>query len=884
MNANWEEILLAYLHDPPDKALSIRGHVPRARDNAQIAVGDHISRRVLEDAVSTADPLASIIERFPMPTAGDAGRRAVGPQNGQLHIVQPLSAASTLLCVPELNKELEQNEKDQLRATIADLPGEGEEKARNRFLAIWRLWQNALTTNVNECLALLPADTRIPDHTVWDHLDITAAFKAAEADGRGAALLMFAIGPVQRFIETARSVRDLWSGSMILSWLSFRAMLPLIEQLGPTALVYPALRGIPLIDLWLRDARRFGDRLRLPVADLRLTPALPHRFLAVVPWGADSEAASKLASECRKAAADAWSELTQNVKDRIRAQLDALHVGWDKRWGSQIASYFSTSTAVVPLAGTGEEIDQRLARLLAGKDSFKEAFSTAGAIRELARSIPQDDRPNYVQDHAGRWQYQVELVGRSLASQRSVRHVPTTASVTNSDERFPQKCTLLGSFEQMGPDDLHQSKDFWDKVAAQNGLSVDGVRIRPGEALCAVAMVKRFAAPSFLRNQLQLSLGDLRFPDTWTVAAAKWLSDANIDWKADWRDDAGQLVPWNGHWLQWEKRDENLDDADRCPAQLWNLIRDARRPEQFGKPPVYYAILKLDGDDLGGWLRGENSPTVREVMHPDLVSYYENTGELAKAGLDAKRPVGPALHAAISSALSNFALHVVPNVVRKYHGTVIYSGGDDTLMLLPVTTALQCASELREAYVSDWYDADGRKLLMMGSRATLSGGLVVVHAKDDLHLALQSARDAEEQAKESGRDALALTIRRRSGEHTSAICPWSFAETVREWMAAFHRGASDRWTYHLYADRATLEELPVEAIKSEMRRQIRRAESPTPELIPPSRFAECFDGFRQLSVSPEEGARPRFHSKEESLVHFLTLCHTASFLARGRDA
>jgi len=71
MSANWDALLLAYLHDPPDKALSIRGHVPRARDNAKIAVGGHVSKSVLEEAVSEADPLASIIERLPMPTAGD---------------------------------------------------------------------------------------------------------------------------------------------------------------------------------------------------------------------------------------------------------------------------------------------------------------------------------------------------------------------------------------------------------------------------------------------------------------------------------------------------------------------------------------------------------------------------------------------------------------------------------------------------------------------------------------------------------------------------------------------------------------------------------------------------------------------------------------------
>ncbi len=34
----------------------------------------------------------------------------------------------------------------------------------------------------------------------------------------------FQLGPVQSFIESARTVRDLWTGSFILSWLTITAM------------------------------------------------------------------------------------------------------------------------------------------------------------------------------------------------------------------------------------------------------------------------------------------------------------------------------------------------------------------------------------------------------------------------------------------------------------------------------------------------------------------------------------------------------------------------------------------------------------------------------------------------------------------------------------
>ncbi len=883
MDLDWSELLLAYLHDPPDKALSIAGHVRRGRDNAQVALegaGVEVSRRLLEESVAGADPIAAMVERLPMPRAGEAGQWAVGPEQGQLETRHPLSGQERTLAVPALDDALGLRERECLRRLIEGLEG-GASGLRRRFLAIWRLWPERLAEEVDPVLACLPADTRVPDHTIWHHLDATAAFKATECLGQGAAILAFALGPVQPFIEAARSLRDLWSGSMILSWLAFQAMLPVIGQLGPSAVVYPALRGNPWVDLWLEATAGLAGKVPAPAVPLRLTPALPHRFLAVVPWGTDGQQARQWADRCRQAAHEAWKTLADKVRQEISPRLSGAWPKWDKRWDAQIENYFWFRTAAIPLGGPEEEIDRRLADLLAGRKSFQDAFPDAEAVRQLARCIPPPDQPAYAQEHAGRWQYQVELVHRALAAHRAIRHVPANPAFA-SGERFPQKCSLLGTFEQMGPEELGQSAKFWDSMAKPNGLSLGGVRVRAGEALCAVALAKRFAAPAFFQSALQVSAQDLKFPDTWTVAAAEWLHQAGIDWKS------ASNPPWNGHWLHWRRPDEDLDEAVACPQALWDPIQRAR--DDFGPAPVYYAILKLDGDELGAWLRGEKSPAVRQIMHPKLVEYYEKTaGDAAQRGLDARRPVSPSLHAAISSALANFALHVVPQVAEEYHGTVIYSGGDDTLVVLPVGTALQCALELQKAYTSDWYQTQNGECPMMGRRATLSGGLAIVHAKDDLRLALRAAREAEDLAKDSGRNCLAVAVCRRSGAHTAAICPWTFLAEVDHWRKAFALGASDRWAYRLYQDREVLGALPVEAIRAEVRRQLDRAEVNTrrrfgepPHPKPGETAGEClaaqFDQFRQ---SVTDG-RYNF-SIAKSLDQFLTLCQAASFMARGRE-
>ena len=51
--------------------------------------------------------------------------------------------------------------------------------------------------------------------------------------------------------------------------------------------------------------------------------------------------------------------------------------------------------------------------------------------------------------------------------------------------------------------------------------------------------------------------------------------------------------------------------------------------------------------------------------------------------------------------MTNFAMFVVPSIVKRHSGFLIYSGGDDLLALLPVSTALRCARELRLAFSGD---------------------------------------------------------------------------------------------------------------------------------------------------------------------------------------
>ena len=69
-----------------------------------------------------------------------------------------------------------------------------------------------------------------------------AGLQPALAGNHGAAFLSFSLGPVQTFIAAARTIRDLWAGSYLLSWLTFQAMRPLLDEVGPSAFPLVALK------------------------------------------------------------------------------------------------------------------------------------------------------------------------------------------------------------------------------------------------------------------------------------------------------------------------------------------------------------------------------------------------------------------------------------------------------------------------------------------------------------------------------------------------------------------------------------------------------------------------------------------------------------------
>lgn len=738
----WQTLLAAWLHDPVDKAADIPGHFSRAVRYAAEVMGREVSETELKD--SAGDQIASAYERLPMPDArGRYQELGVGPEGGRLRIVHPLSGE-----MREIRTVLEEA---RVRETLRSMVAAGGD-AERRFLTLWRLAPERLAA-LNPDYEQSPAETRCPDHSIFQHLDTTAAMALALKGGKGgAALLSFKLGPVQPFIEAARSLRDLLTGSYILSDLAWAAILKVVERYGPAALVYPNLRGVPVMDAWLRQR---GVEAPEPDPAALARPSLPHRFLALAP----QQDVQELAQACRDAAQERWKQVAASVRAHLGRDCDKPYAGWDRLWDAQVESYFDGRTVVVRFAGAG---------------LGAEALKPFEGLKKLGRAEPPP----------GTWQAMFERSAALMDASARVRHIPRY----HPPPPVPAKCTLLGTYEQMGPARLADSAGFWQ------ALEEKGVQDR----LCAISLIKRLAYRAFYKRERGLDWEDLRFDDTETFA----------------RKDGGR---------------------------------------------TYYAVLMMDGDDMGKWLSGDKSPTVGSVLHPKVRAWHERNTPGAREALELKRPVSPALHATISAALTRFATRTVPRIVEQSGGMLVYAGGDDVLAVLHVSKAFGAARQLRKAF-SAWE--------ALGSRATCSAGLVIAHAKEDLRAVLGEARAAERRAKNAGKDRLGITAMRRSGEHAAAVCTWDYAATLEGQMDSFGRGMSDRWAYLLRRQAPILKNLPAGAFEAELKRLVERSEKRD------TRFIEDLARFLAL----EQG-----RSRPEAVEDFVTLAQTASFMVRGKD-
>jgi CRISPR-associated protein Cmr2 len=891
------------LHDPPDKVLDIPTHKDRASALMQTALRGlpdvpttGVPEAAWVDAANKSDTVASAADRLNFPEGLRAPSDCVlHPLSGQ---AMPLPAAD-----PQRSSEVQAD-------VIGDLSRRTNDPQK-RFLLLWRCLEDELAKREpNVPWSLLPADTRIPDHPLLQHARVASAFANCLPNP---ATLLFTIGPVQGFIAAARKTRDLWMGSFLLSYLTWHAIKVIAERLGPDHVLFPSLLGQPLVDFWLHKSDVLAQK---PSSDQLRLATLPNRFFAVVP----AEQAEELAVQAKDAVRKEWHRLAKIVWQEICQQVPEFAKA-KPIWDRQLAQFPEVYWAIYEWDETPQKIAE-LFRQLTGSERFvKWLEATKGAYEHNQGSV-----------YAACY----ELTERALGARKALRDF--------CDRSEPAgKCSLCGERQalsdldaQVAQDWWEREKEFWKKIAQAREFRGD-VDSDGSERLCAICTIKRFAAKFVFAEELRIST---EFPSTDSIAAAtfvkalfereRWVKvkehvsellasiRANEQWgnvafakmdipnlgreagKLD--DTARELIELDGEWLFAESYDpkrirrahgivvsekpgQELQRALEALNEIYETVRPIR-------PSDYYAVLFMDGDQMGKWLSGthEDLPKFAEILHPQVREQLKGQSNWQTV-LETQRLMSPSLHAAISEALANFALKVVPFVVEKLHaGRLVYAGGDDVLALLPLVDVLPAARKLRALFSGEakrlgndilvefgstqwtgWLEWEELKLLTMGNRATASIGIVVAHRLHPLRDVLRQGREAEEDAKELyERNAICVRWLKRSGEQVqmgaqffySNQCISDTLQVLMEFAELMRTKISRGFATDLMQESFALADLDEKAQEAELRRLLKRRSKLSDDEINHwaqklAQLAVALDTHADRSADPFDLTRPQ---------------------------
>ncbi len=579
-------------------------------------------------------------------------------------------------------------------------------------------------------------------------------------------MLMFALGPVQIFIEQARKTRDLWIGSLLLSKLMEAAMQGIEEKL-----VFPASPTVGEI------------------------PDLPNKYVALFP---SAQEAQQAAEQSKKQIKAHWEEICQTVRKQVIDGLgdQVTHAIWQRQ--TDFEHVFEVYWAIVPKKpkyeawlGQAEQILSARKRLrdFLPQDEPGEKSAISGEREILhCQQIDGDGVQQFWKKVAKGRPRDLDQEGdERLDSIDTIKRFATITGAIDQKRAFPSTSSIAtASFVEslLQPKVEEKTLEVWKKATENKLLK------KPLGATEDIPFLLSLSTQTGHTNRQWLLErdGDLYFQATFTPRRLK--NDYAVP-----EQDTGAI-------------------AHDCKTALKKLL-NAATELNITRPTPYYGIIQMDGDHMGKLL--------------------SNAGDQEK-------------HKAISQALSKFAHEgALPLVEQEYPARLVYAGGDDVLAFAPLARDIRDVQENKQLrnilelvyQLQAGYTKTVSKVLEpqadeQAPKATASIGIAIAHHLTSLSYALRSARNAEQAAKKRyDRNALVVTLLRRSGEQTQVGCHWHYREITDptgqpiELFTKFYTlfkedTLSPKCAYFLLEEAPALVGLPLEAQASEVKRVLLR--------------------------------------------------------------
>lgn len=367
--------------------------------------------------------------------------------------------------------------------------------------------------------------------------------------------LSFSIGPVQTFVAQARRTRDLWAGSMLLSWLAESALVAVEERFKEKFDNATATTIIP-------DRSESRGKFTSIEAD---SGGIPNRFEIEFDSADDAAQAGSIAQQGFR---NAWTRVCEAVWEVIRDAKDQGN-GTEAIWKRQIENFWELSWIVASPSGR------------------RRTIGDIAAARKLIRNVSATEEGGVKCSLMHEWQ---ELSGYGRRTEQTafwqgIRNCP---GVGKLDIRDGERLCAMALIKRLLP--MVDERVFGYSLKQKNWPSTAFLAAMPWlrkvqqtpAALSAAAAYVTAAGKAGVHQSEIEAAKDTEIPwaridgPAWSVAAI-----SNNEWEID------------------EPDKRTLTEQLRA---LYKLTGDY-------KPVPFYALLLMDGDSMGKLLDAIESPT-----------------------------------------------------------------------------------------------------------------------------------------------------------------------------------------------------------------------------------------------------------------------------------
>jgi CRISPR-associated protein Cmr2 len=756
----WRAKIWGLLHDPVLKALHNNSGRGKSSFYKQLEVmkpwvetgktPDQSGGKVLEN-ILLADYIASASDRSAIGSVTASINYAPGknPEKG-LEITHLLSGAKQEFKIKLHTELIESKRQEYLEKKEGELLAEIDNHLRtdiknikHLFWWLWRCLPQATCDlfDKDNSLMLMPAETRLPDASIWSHLSMTSALAGALAGYDLTAaqiqrwqgndelshpyLAVFSFSPVQELIKSSRKMRDFWAGSWLLHYLSAKVCWKLANQYGPDTLLYPSLYQQPLIDHWLLQEIEklkkeekidfdFSKWVKPPLPESLLTAGFPNVISLILPQdkvqAAMQTAQQTLLEEWLIIGDLVFKEL--HDKRHWMRELKPNHNSWQGWLKSQWQFYWTA----LPIGKQG--IQLKSSAIDEQKDTeFQDWLDIQNGtynLRTKENQLFKDKELDLLREaHKRRWKkyqrgfsanigswwgYIFDATRASLASVKNARNweLPTA---------FGPRSTISGigpvvSSGKDGKDWITEgdTKKSWGKHDA--GF-FDGT-----EQLNATEVVKR-GLHKILPKLLGITEENITYPDlTSGVAGYLKVNQSNPEHKRNFEkacqaivdkypDLENTLAEIRGKWgIPWMDKKQNPKKYHPRLLNAGWILEDLPNSEAL-KAEYTQGINQIlsqcyPNNNPSDWyvLAAGDGDSMSEWLKGTKMKNY---GDYIPSTLSVKlenfpeflaiqKRMGPSTHNALSRALLDFSNQLVPYLTQnRYAGRLIYGGGDDVL-------------------------------------------------------------------------------------------------------------------------------------------------------------------------------------------------------------